>query len=164
MSELIINSAYPSHTLRMGEAIGRTARPGDVFLLCGELGVGKTKLTQGIARGLDIDGYVRSPTFALISIHYGRLPLYHCDLYRLELAEEAIDIGLEEYLVADGISVIEWADKAIEIFQEPYLLINITQTGRRKRTIKLESRGSRYDDFLGTIEGEFQHTKKTHPK
>ena len=164
MQELILNSPYPIHTLRLGEAIGRIAKPGDVFLLCGELGVGKTKLTQGIARGLDIDGYVRSPTFALISTHYGRFPLYHCDLYRLEFAEEAIDIGLEEYLVADGISVIEWADKAIEIFQEPYLLINISQTGKRKRTINLESRGSRYDDLLEILETEFEQTKENHSK
>lgn len=156
MSALIINSPYPSHTLRLGEAIGRRARPGDVLLLCGELGVGKTKLTQGIARGLDIDGYVRSPTFALISTHYGRMPLYHCDLYRLELAEEAIDIGLEEYLVADGISVIEWADKAIGIFREPYLLINISQTGKRKRIIELEPRGSRYDDLVKILKTEFE--------
>ena len=156
MSALIINSPHPSHTLRLGEAIGRRALPGDVFLLCGELGVGKTKLTQGIARGLDIDGYVRSPTFALISTHYGRMPLYHCDLYRLELAEEAIDIGLEEYLVADGISVIEWADKAIGIFREPYLLINISQTGKRKRIIDLEPRGSRYDDLVKILKAEFE--------
>ena len=156
MSELVINSPYPSHTFSLGEAIGRGAQPGDVFLLCGELGVGKTKLTQGIAKGLNIDGYIRSPTFALISTHYGRIPLYHCDLYRLELAEEAIDIGLEEYLVADGISVIEWADKAIGLFQEPYLLINISRTGKRKRTINLESRGSRYDVFLENLKAKFE--------
>ena len=95
-------------------------------------GAGKTCLTQGIAKGLEVDGYVRSPTFVLVTIHQGRLPLYHIDIYRLDHIAEVLDLGLDEYLAGDGVSVIEWADKAPEAFPDDCL--RVTLDPLRERT------------------------------
>lgn len=84
---------------------------GTIIALHGDLGAGKTCLVQGLARGLDIQGPVHSPTFTLINEYRGRLPLYHLDLYRLRGEQDALDIGIEQYLPGDGITVIEWADR-----------------------------------------------------
>jgi tRNA threonylcarbamoyladenosine biosynthesis protein TsaE len=100
-------------TRRLGEALGRKLQPGDIVLLFGELGAGKTTFAQGIAEGLDLDPkhYVRSPTFTLVNEYQGRLPIFHIDLYRLNSAEEIRDLGLEEYLFGPGVTVVEWAEK-----------------------------------------------------
>jgi tRNA threonylcarbamoyladenosine biosynthesis protein TsaE len=147
-------SHSPSETRRIGAALGRHSRANDVFLLCGDLGAGKTCLTQGIARGLGIKGYVRSPTFVLVSIHQGRLPLYHIDLYRLGDVAEVLDMGLEEYLAGDGISVIEWADKALEAFPQPYMLVNLAYQGEKERLIRLEPWGERYEELVVQMQDE----------
>ena len=103
-------------TERLGETWGRAALPGLVLGLSGELGAGKTQLVKGLARGLDITERVHSPTFALINIYGGgRLPLYHLDLYRLETREQVAAAGLEEYLQTGGVTVIEWAERLLEI-------------------------------------------------
>ena len=106
----------PEQTQEAGRAIGEQAQPGDIFLLTGPLGAGKTCLTQGVAQGLGVSGYVRSPTFVLTSRYQGRLTLYHLDLYRINSPEEAWDLGLDEQLFGDGICVVEWADRAAQIF------------------------------------------------
>lgn len=131
--------------------LGRYAEPGDVFLLCGELGSGKTCLAQGIALGLGVEDHVRSPTFVLATIHQGRIPLYHIDLYRLDRVEEVLDLGLEEYLSSEGVSVVEWADKAMEILPLPYLLVNLAYQGEMSRIIQLEARGERYDRLVQRV-------------
>ena len=106
----------------MGRHLGRNAVAGDIFLLTGPLGAGKTCLTQGIAWGLDVPGYARSPTFVLVTRHVGRMTLHHMDLFRIESPEEAWDLGMEELLSysgpSDGVCVIEWADKFPELFPE----------------------------------------------
>ena len=95
-----------------GQAIAATLRRGDVLALCGDLGAGKTHFVKGIATGLQSDAPVTSPTFTLIHEYLGgRLPVYHFDFYRLEDEDEALKIGLDEYLDGDGVCVIEWADK-----------------------------------------------------
>ena len=137
---------------------GSTPIAGDVFLLSGDLGAGKTCLTQGIAKGLGVDEYVRSPTFVLVSVHQGRLPLYHIDIYRLDEVAEVVDLGLEEYLAGDGVSVIEWASKALEVFPQPYMLVTLTYEGENERLIQLEAMGERYESLLSQVEKRLSRT------
>jgi len=107
------HTSSAEETLELGEKIGKLMVPGDIILLFGDLGAGKTTLTQGIATGLDVgDGeYVRSPTFTLINEYGGRLPVYHIDLYRIESQEEMEQLGLEEFFFGRGVAIVEWADK-----------------------------------------------------
>ncbi len=122
---LLIRSTGAESTQDLGRTIGEQASAGDVILLTGELGAGKTCLTQGIALGLGVEGYVRSPTFVLMSRHHGRLTLHHVDLYRMGSAAEAWDLGLDEQLFGEGVCVIEWADRATELFPEDCLWIDL---------------------------------------
>lgn len=103
----------PAATEALGRCLGKFARPGDIITLAGDLGAGKTTLTQAIGRGLAVpdDCYITSPTFALIHEYPGRLPLFHLDLYRLADETEAEELGLDDYLYGDGLSVIEWPDR-----------------------------------------------------
>jgi tRNA threonylcarbamoyladenosine biosynthesis protein TsaE len=100
-------------TLALGEKIGRHLKAGDTLLLFGDLGAGKTTLTQGIARGLGVakEEYVRSPTFTLVNQYQGRYPVYHIDLYRIGSARELEDLGIDEVLAGDGVAIVEWAEK-----------------------------------------------------
>ncbi|PKB73415.1 MAG: tRNA (adenosine(37)-N6)-threonylcarbamoyltransferase complex ATPase subunit type 1 TsaE [SAR202 cluster bacterium Io17-Chloro-G7] len=113
---LRFDTGSPEDTQAVGELIGRLAQSGDIFLLTGPLGAGKTCLSQGIARGLEIPQNLRSPTFVLMTRHQGRLVLHHVDLYRINDPWEAWDLGLDEQMMGDGVCVVEWADKATEIF------------------------------------------------
>ena len=122
---LNIITTSPDSTERLGRIMGQNAQPGDIFLLTGELGSGKTCLTQGIATGAGIEGHTRSPTFVLMTQYQGRMMVYHADLYRINDPLEAWDIGLYEQLTSDGISIVEWADKASEIFPDTSLWINM---------------------------------------
>jgi tRNA threonylcarbamoyladenosine biosynthesis protein TsaE len=122
---LRIQSTDAEFTQDLGRTIGEHASAGDVILLTGELGAGKTCLTQGIALGLGVEGYVRSPTFVLMTRHKGRLTLHHVDLYRMSSPAEAWDLGLDEQLFGEGVCVIEWADRATELFPEDCLWINL---------------------------------------
>ena len=119
----------PEETQAVGHALGTHARAGDIFLLTGPLGAGKTCLTQGIAKGLGVEGYVRSPTFVLMTRHHGRLTLHHLDLYRITGAEAAWDLGLDEQLSGDGVCVVEWADRAAELFPESSIWIDLSYYG-----------------------------------
>jgi tRNA threonylcarbamoyladenosine biosynthesis protein TsaE len=104
-------SDSPDRTHALGRALGRAARPGTVLALIGELGAGKTQLAKGVAAGLDVPTVVNSPTFVLMNEHLGRLRLYHIDAYRLSDPEEAAAAGLFDEREADGVTVIEWADR-----------------------------------------------------
>ena len=147
-NNLYLRSYGANHTGLIGELLGRHAEPGDVFLLVGDLGSGKTRLTKGIAKGLDIKEEIRSPTFVLVTSHFGRMPLYHIDLYRLDHVAEVLDIGLEEYTGADGVSAIEWADRAIEAFEHDVLRIDFKYDGIRSRSITMNPNGQRYVNLL----------------
>lgn len=105
----------PEKTVVVGKTLGSLLRPGDVVCLYGELGAGKTRLAQGVARGLDIVGLVTSPTFTIINEYQGRLPFYHMDFYRLGDALELEDLGYEEYFYGAGVTVIEWPERAAEL-------------------------------------------------
>jgi tRNA threonylcarbamoyladenosine biosynthesis protein TsaE len=102
-------------TLILGEKLGRCLEPGDIVLLFGDLGAGKTTLTQGICYGLGLprEEYIRSPTFTLINEYQGRCPIFHIDLYRMETQEEIEALGLEEVLFGKGVAILEWAEKLL---------------------------------------------------
>ena len=101
----------PEETYELGKKMGEEAVPGQVICLNGDLGVGKTVFTQGVAAGLGIEGPVNSPTFTIVNeYHDGRLPFYHFDVYRLSCEEEMDDIGYEEYFFGDGVCLVEWAE------------------------------------------------------
>ena len=122
-------------TFSFGVKLGRQLRPGSIVLLNGDLGFGKTVLTQGIATGLDSEDAVSSPTFALVNIYCGRCPIYHFDLYRLVKSSELDSIGFFEMLEEEAVSVIEWADKFSSLMPENSIKITlqrlINSAGRR---------------------------------
>ena len=116
---MIVESWSPKETFEIGVRLGQQAQAGQVYTLTGDLGVGKTVFTQGFARGLGIEEPVNSPTFTILQVYEGgRLPLYHFDVYRIGDVEEMEEIGLEDYIMGDGVSLIEWADLIEEILPE----------------------------------------------
>lgn len=110
-SVAVLHSGSVEQTRHLGVALGALLQPGDCVLLEGELGAGKTALTQGIGAGLDVRKVINSPTFTILKEYVGRLPLYHFDLYRIETPDEIYALGFEEYFAGDGVCVIEWAER-----------------------------------------------------
>ena len=147
--ELISHS--PEQTQKLGVSIGELALPGDIFLLVGSLGTGKTCLTQGIAWGLGIKEYAASPSFVLVRELYGRLPLYHIDLYRLDHIEEISELGLDDYLYGNGVCVVEWAEKGLGILPVEHLLIQISYLSDAERCFRFEPSGQRYQEMLNQL-------------
>ncbi len=149
MRSLELKSYSPQQTQLLGSRLGELAQQSDIVLLTGELGTGKTCLVQGIAHGLGIEEYAFSPSFVIVREYHGRLPLYHVDLYRLDDTSEIADLGLEEYLCRDGISVIEWAEKALAMLPQDRLLIRLSYVPgyETQRTISLRSEGQRYSEL-----------------
>jgi tRNA threonylcarbamoyladenosine biosynthesis protein TsaE len=140
--ELISRS--PDETQRFGIHIGELASPGDIYLLTGGLGTGKTCLTQGIAWGLNIKEYAVSPSFVVVRELYGRLPLYHIDLYRLDNIEEIIELGLDDYLYGSGVCVVEWAEKGLTVLPAEHMLIQIGYLSDTERCLQLIPSGEHY--------------------
>ncbi|ADJ26425.1 protein of unknown function UPF0079 [Dehalogenimonas lykanthroporepellens BL-DC-9] len=143
-------------TRRLGYLLGEILEPGDVLFLTGPLGAGKTTLTQGIARGLGISAEVMSPTFVLMRELQGRLALYHIDLYRLDDLSEIADLGLDDYFYGDGVTVVEWADRAEALLPEERLAIVIDYHGEQSRSFKHSARGERYRHLLYQLAGRWE--------
>lgn len=141
----------PEETRELGRQIGILAQPGDVYLLSGNLGAGKTCFTQGIARGLGIEEYVMSPSFVILREHHGRLPLYHVDLYRLESVDEAADLGLDDYIYGKGVCVVEWAERAQSVLPSEHLMVNIDYAGDDERCFLIKASGKRYCDIINRL-------------
>lgn len=130
-------------TRALGARLAASLRPGDVLLLFGDMGAGKSELTRGIASGLGIDGPVSSPSFTILQVYEdGRVPLYHFDWYRMESVEELYELGMEEYLGGDGIAVVEWPTRCPEAVPESYLEITFTPLGEDTREITWRSVGN----------------------
>jgi len=154
MESLKLTSRSPEQTQLLGSHLGELAHQGDVFLLTGELGTGKTCLVQGIARGLAVNEHAFSPSFVILREYHGRLPLYHVDLYRLDSADEIADLGLEEYFFDDGVCVVEWAEKGMRVVPRDNLLITIQYVpgSPAARFISLDPHGNRYQDLIGQLQ------------
>lgn len=148
MKNLKLITHNAEQTQKFGVGIGKLAEAGDIYLLVGDLGAGKTCLTQGIAWGLDIQEYTLSPSFVIMRELVGRLPLYHMDFYRLDNIEEISDLGLDDYLYGKGVCVIEWANKGLSVLPDDHLLIKINYIGENERNFELEARGERYVRML----------------
>ncbi|MDD4565637.1 MAG: tRNA (adenosine(37)-N6)-threonylcarbamoyltransferase complex ATPase subunit type 1 TsaE [Eubacteriales bacterium] len=123
MRKVIHNELY---TKRFGIELAQKLKPGDIIALIGDLGTGKTTLTKSIAEGLGITEMITSPTFTIVREYMsGRIPLYHFDVYRLSSAEEMNELGYEEYFFGQGVCVIEWADKIMELIPQGSIIIRI---------------------------------------
>jgi len=134
-------------TRELGRQLAGLLAPGAILILSGELGAGKTTLTQGLARGLGVTAPVTSPTFTLIQEYQGRHPLYHIDLYRLEDPEAMLDLGLEEYFGGPGVTVVEWGER-LEAYLPPAFLGITLEYAPAGRRVLLTARGPAYERLL----------------
>lgn len=136
-------------TIELGERVGQRLKAGDVLVLDGDLGAGKTTFTKGLAKGLDIPDLIKSPTFTIIrEYHDGRLPLYHMDAYRLENGG-AEDLGLEEYFDSDGVSVVEWAQFVEDELPAEFLAIHFKRTDdENTRLLQFEPHGHHFEQVV----------------
>jgi tRNA threonylcarbamoyladenosine biosynthesis protein TsaE len=135
---LAVRTHSPDETSSLGRTIGDLLRPGEVLLLVGDLGTGKTTFVQGLALGLGIDRRPRSPTFTMVHTYEGgRYPLVHADLYRTDTSTEVYSIGLEELLVPPAVGAVEWGEKATPVVGDDYLELDFTweDTDDEARTI-----------------------------
>lgn len=139
-------SKSKAETINFGKRLGRILRRGEIIALCGELGSGKTIVVKGIAEGLGVKSnkYVNSPSFVILKVYKGRLPLYHFDIYRLNNISEFLTVDYTEYFYGKGVSVIEWADKIIELLPKEFLRIDISIKGENERKINIAPYGRQY--------------------
>lgn len=133
----------PDETFAFAQQLGQLLGVGDVLLLEGDLGAGKTAFTKGIAAGLGVKRNVNSPTFTIIKEYVGRIPLYHMDVYRV--ADTYEDLGFDEYFYGNGVTVVEWAHLIEEQLPDQYLTIYLYHAGDQKRRITMTPTGTRYE-------------------
>ena len=142
--EFITNS--PAETERIGEALGKTIKPGSVIAYRGDLGAGKTAFTRGLARGLGSTELVTSPTYTIVNEYLGgRCPLFHFDMYRLASSDDLWDIGWEDYLERGGVCAVEWSENVSDALEDP-IFITIEKLGEESRRITIEG-GENLADF-----------------
>jgi len=144
-------------TEKLGFLLGQSAVPGDVICLDGDLGAGKTTLSQAIARGLEVpaDCYVTSPSFAMLHEYEGRIPMYHMDFYRLHDEVEVLDLGFDEYFYLAGLTVIEWSRRAEPILPKERLSLELILDNDMGRTVLITATAA-YEDRLARIQKEFE--------
>ena len=129
-------SHSPEETEQLGEQLGRTLRPGSVVACRGDLGMGKTAFTRGLARGLGCTCRVTSPTFTIVNEYSGALPLFHFDMYRLDSSDELFDIGWEDYLSRGGVCAVEWSERVEDALPDDTLWVSIARgNGENDRII-----------------------------
>jgi tRNA threonylcarbamoyladenosine biosynthesis protein TsaE len=133
-------SRSPQQTQAIGERLGGGLGPGAVVACLGELGAGKTCFVQGLVRGLGAVAEATSPTFVLVNQYRGRLPIYHLDAYRIDTLSDLLEIGVEEMLHGDGVTVIEWADKLLPLLPPHTITVRISGLGEEPREIVVEGR------------------------
>ncbi len=151
MSGPVLESASPEETRAIGERLGGALQAGDVLLLSGELGAGKTLFVQGLARGLGFEGPVSSKSFVIMGEYAGREKLYHADLYRLDDPEQVQDLALDE-MTSDGVLAVEWPERAGDVLPEEHLGLRFEVTGQDSRRIHVEPRGERARTLAKTLE------------
>lgn len=160
----LYRSASPEATARLGIALGGLLRPGDVIVLSGDLGAGKTRLTSGVARGLGDEAPVTSPTFTIMCVHDGgRIPLYHFDLYRLDDPAQLDDVGIYDVLDDDGACLVEWGEAYVEQLGEERLDVTLLRdeaaprgegAGEPPRLVRAIAHGTRAQELLGQWDEE----------
>lgn len=150
---LAVTTDSPAATGAWGERLGRLLAPGDFVALRGELGAGKTRFAQGVARGLGVDPAqpVTSPTFTLLNIYPGRIPLYHFDLYRLAGDDDVAELGFGDYFHGDGVCLVEWAERLVTELPATYLAITFTHAGDERRTLTFAPCGKRFAEILAEL-------------
>jgi tRNA threonylcarbamoyladenosine biosynthesis protein TsaE len=148
-NRLTVTTTSAARTRALGRRLARLLRPGDVVLLQGDLGAGKTTLAQGVGAGLKVEERVTSPTFVLLARHAGPVPLYHADLYRLTEPEEVEELALGEQ-AADGVLLVEWPERAAETLPAEHLLVAIegSEHDLDERRVTIVANGSRYRRVL----------------
>ena len=162
MRELTLRSVSTEQTREIGERLGRLLEAGDVLVLTGDLGAGKTQLTKGIARAMGVEGEVTSPTFALEAVHEGtQMPLYHFDLYRLHDADELGDAGLWDVLGGDGPCVIEWGEQFADEIGDERLDVFVTRLEEQaapgeepERSVRLVAHDARGEQVIVALADE----------
>lgn len=144
-----IITSGPGQTERIGEALGALLGAGDLVCLHGDLGAGKTHFSHGIAMGLEVRAqYITSPTFTFVNEYEGRVPFYHIDLYRLKDPSELQGIGFDEYIESDGVTVIEWAERAEEELPAERLSVYLSSLDEQSRELGFLAEGERYGRIL----------------
>ena len=126
-------------TIELGFKIGQKLKKGNIIAMQGTLAAGKTTITKGIAKALEITDTITSPTFCLISEYYGKMPLYHMDVYRLEGSEDFENLGTEDMLYGDGVCIIEWSEKIMESLPKETIIINIQPQDDGSRKIQISN-------------------------
>ena len=145
-------SASASQTLKIGKKIAANLNAGDIILLSGSLGAGKTVLAKGIAQGLGINkNDVVSPTFVLLRIYSGKHLLQHFDFYRIKTPQDLFSLGLPEYLYSDAVTIIEWPERLKFLLPKEFLKIKLSIQAKNQRYFKFIAKGSRYKELLGKI-------------
>ena len=141
------------HTRTLGRIIGEQARPGQIILLIGGLGAGKTTITQAIGCGLEVDEryYITSPTFTILHEYPGKIPLYHMDFYRITDETELSELGIEEYFHGNGLCVVEWPERLGSLTPDNRLEIRLDITGESSRTAILTAQGSGWEPMLAAV-------------
>ena len=142
MAATSLRTTTPEETAAAGEALGRTLGAGDVVALYGELGSGKTCLVQGLVRGLGVATHATSPTFVLVNEYRGRLPVHHVDAYRTGSLTELLELGLLDLMGGDGVTLIEWADRAEPLLPDRTVRVRIAGVGDEPREITIDDRRS----------------------
>lgn len=134
-------------TMIIGERMGKSVEKGTTVCLTGDLGTGKTHFAKGFAKGMGIDENITSPTFTIVNeYHEGRLPFYHFDVYRVNDLDEILDIGFDEYIYGQGVTLIEWADMIEAILPEDFIHVKIEKTDHPdERKITIKSFGKEFD-------------------
>lgn len=136
---LTFTTSSAEETIILGEKIGRLLKKGDIIAMQGTLAAGKTTITKGIAKALGITDTITSPTFCLISEYQGTMPLYHMDVYRLDGTEDFINLGTDDMLYGDGVSIIEWSEKIMDELPSNTIVLKITPQDDGKRLIEIDN-------------------------
>lgn len=136
---LTFYTSSAEETIELGKKIGSLLQKGDVIALQGTLAAGKTTITKGIALALEIEEEITSPTFCLICEYYGKMPLYHMDVYRLEGTEDFINLGTDDMIYGDGVSLIEWSEKIMDELPSSTIIIRLTPQEDGSRKIEIEN-------------------------
>jgi tRNA threonylcarbamoyladenosine biosynthesis protein TsaE len=153
-------TSSPEQTWQVGQMLGSRLEPGDTVCLYGDLGAGKTSFSYGIALGLEVqEQYITSPTFTFVNEYKGRVPFYHIDLYRLKDPEELEGIGFEEYIDSDGVTVIEWAERAEDELPEDRLSVYLNYVDEHSREIGFLAEGERYEKLLHDLSSQLAGNK-----